>query len=131
KSKGPGVLTLLDGNPANNFLKKALSFNPNGVLDGARRITIAGQFAYILCKRGLVVVDISMPLAPRVTAEIGTPQLIEPQGLAVQFRYAFVVDKEGLKVLDVTSLDHPRLIKDASVPLQDGRNVYVARTYAY
>ena len=30
KSKSPGVGTLLDGNPANNFLKRALAFNPNG-----------------------------------------------------------------------------------------------------
>jgi hypothetical protein len=30
KSKSPGVGTLLDGNPANNFLKRALAFNPKG-----------------------------------------------------------------------------------------------------
>ncbi len=36
KSKAPGVLTLLDGNPSNNFLKRAATFNPNGVLNGAR-----------------------------------------------------------------------------------------------
>ena len=35
KSKSPGVGTLLDGNPANNFLKRALAFNP-GVLSRAR-----------------------------------------------------------------------------------------------
>jgi hypothetical protein len=128
KSKSPGVLTLLDGNPANNFLKKALSFNPDGVLNGARRITIAGHYAYILCKRGLVVVNIENPLAPKVESELA---LAEPQGVAVQFRYAFVVDREGLKVLDVTSLGHPKLIPGASVPLDDARNIYVARTYAY
>jgi len=64
------------------------------VLSGARRITIAGTYAYILCDRGLVVVDISNPLDPRVTAEIGAPDLVEPQGVAVQFRYAFVVDRQ-------------------------------------
>ena len=67
KSKSPGVLTLLDGNPANNFLKRALTFNPDGVLNGARRITIAGHYAYILCDRGLVVVDIDESAAPKVT----------------------------------------------------------------
>jgi len=36
---------------------------------GARRITIAGHYAYILCKRGLVVIDIGNPLEPKVTAE--------------------------------------------------------------
>jgi hypothetical protein len=131
KSKSPGVLTLLDGNPNNNFLKKALAFNPGGALDGARRITIAGHYAYILCNRGLEVVDIANPLEPKITAEIGAPDLVDPQGLAVQFRYAFVVDKEGLKVLDTTSLDKPRLVRGAMVRLEDARNLYVARTYAY
>jgi hypothetical protein len=131
KSKSPGVLTLLDGNPANNFLKRALSFNPGGALNGARRITIAGHYAYILCYRGLVVVNIENPLAPKVESEIGAPDLVAPQGIAVQFRYAFVVDRDGLKVLDVTSLAHPRIVPGASLALPDARNIYVARTYAY
>jgi hypothetical protein len=131
KSKNPGVLTLLDGNPTNNFLKRALAFNPNGILNGARRIAIAGTYAYILCDRGLVVVDIENPLAPKVTGEIGAPDLVDPRGVAIQFRYAFVTDQEGLKVLDVTSLAEPRLVRGAMVPLADARNLYVARTYAY
>ena len=130
-TKSPGVSTLLDGNPRNNFLKRALAFNPNGILNGARRITITGVYAYVLCDRGLVVVDLENPLQPRVTAEIGGADLIKPVGIAVQFRYAFVVDSEGLKVLDVTALDRPRIVPGARVPLQDARNVYVARTYAY
>jgi hypothetical protein len=81
-----------------------------------------------LCNRGLVVVNIENPLAPKVESEI---KLLEPRGLALQFRYAFVVDREGLKVLDVTSPAHPRLVPGASVPLEDARNIYVARTYAY
>ena len=129
--KTPGVLTLLDGNPANNFLKRAATYNPNGMLNGAHRITIAGTYAYILCNRGLVVVDLSNPLAPKAVAEIGSPVLVEPQGIAIQFRYAFVVDKQGLKVLDVTALDAPRIIPGATLPLADARNIYVARTYAY
>ena len=131
KSKSPGVGTLLDGNPANNFLKRALAFNPGGVLTGARRITIAGTYAYILTDKALVVVDLDNPLAPRVTATIGAPVLNDPRGIAVQFRYAFVVDRDGLKVLDVTDLAQPKPVANALVPLEDARNVYVARTYAY
>ncbi|MBZ5663740.1 MAG: hypothetical protein LAO30_03975 [Acidobacteriia bacterium] len=131
KSKSPGVGTLLDGNPANNFLKRALAFNPNGILNGARRITIAGTYAYILCERGLVVVDLDNPLQPKVTAEIGPPFLNDPRGVAVQFRYAFVVDREGLKILDVTHIAQPKPVMGAMVPLEDARNLYVARTYAY
>ncbi len=131
KHKAPGVGTLLDGDPENNFLQRALAFNPNGALNGARRITIAGTYAYVLCDRGLVVVNLDNPLAPKITAEIGAPLLVEPKGLAIQFRYAFVVDKEGLKVLDVTSLASPHVVTGATVPLKDARNIYVARTYAY
>jgi hypothetical protein len=131
RSKSPGVGTLLDGNPANNFLKRALAFNPDGILNGARRITIAGTYAYVLCERGLVVVDLDNPLQPKVTAEIGAPFLSDPRGIAVQFRYAFVVDRDGLKVLDVTHLAQPKPVPGAVVALQDAQTIYVARTYAY
>ena len=131
RGKNPGVETLLDGNPSNNFLKRALTFNPGGALTGARRITLAGAYGYILCDRGLVVVDLSNPLRPKVAAEVGRPYLVEPRGIAIQFRYAFVADKVGLKVLDVTSLASPQEVRNAFVPLIDARNVYVARTYAY
>jgi hypothetical protein len=131
KSKSPGVSTLLDGDPRNNFLKRALAFNPDGILNGARRITIAGTYAYMLCDHGLVVVDLNDPLKPRIAADVGAPQLNEPRGIAIQFRYAFVVDRDGLKVLDVSQLDHPRMVPNAVVPLADARNIYVARTYAY
>ncbi len=131
KGKSPGVGTLLDGNPANNFLKRAATFNPDGALSGARRITIAGTYAYILCDRGLEVVDLDQPLQPRIVAEIGAPFLTQPRGLAIQFRYAFVVDAQGLKVLDVTNLAQPKPVPGAVVPLADARNLYVARTYAY
>jgi hypothetical protein len=131
KSKSPGVGTLLDGDPANNFLKRALAFNPGGVLTGARRVAIAGTFAYVLTDKALVVVDLDNPLAPRITATIGAPALNEPRGIAVQFRYAFVVDRNGLKVLDVTDLAQPKPVANALVTLEDARNVYVARTYAY
>jgi len=131
EAKSPGVGTLLDGNPANNFLQRTLAYNPDGLLTGARRITIAGNYAYILTDRNLVVVDLENPAAPKITATVGEPALDDPRGIAVQFRYAFVVDRYGMKVLDVTDLAHPRPVEGAQVALDDSRNVYVARTYAY
>jgi len=131
KAKSPGVGTLLDGNPANNFLQRGLTFNPGGALTGARRITTVGTFAYVLTDKALVVVDLDNPLAPKITATIGAPALNDPRAVAVQFRYAFVVDREGLKVLDVTNLAEPKAVPNAMVPFEDARNVYVARTYAY
>src|SRR5581483_2571291 len=131
KSKSPGVGTLLDGDPNNNFLKRAVTFNPDGILNGARRITIAGVYAYVLCDRGLVVVSLDDPLNPKVVAEIGSPELNDPRGIAVQFRYTLVLDRDGLKVLDLTDLARPHIVAGAAVRIEDARNIYVARTYAY
>jgi hypothetical protein len=131
KSKIIGVGTLLDGNPNNNFLQRALAFNPQGVLTGARAITIAGTYAYILTDKSLVVVDLDNPLQPVVTSTITAPFLDDPRAIAVQFRYAFLVDRYGLKTLDVTDLAHPRMTDKGKVSVGDARNVYVARTYAY
>src|SRR5207237_440701 len=125
-----GVGTLLDGNPSNNFLERAVTFNPDGVLTGGRRITIAGTYAYILTGKALVVVSLEDPFHPKVTAQIGAPDLVEPRGVQIQFRYGFVVDRDGLKVLDVTALDKPRLVSGARVPFKDARTLYLARTYA-
>jgi hypothetical protein len=131
KSKSPGVGTLLDGNPSNNFLKRALTFNPNGILNGAHHITIAGTYAYVLTDKSLVVVDLDNPLAPKITATISSPFLREPRALAIQFRYAFLVDRDGMKVLDVTDLAQPKPVDNLLIPLEDARNIYVARSYAY
>jgi hypothetical protein len=128
--------TLLDGDPLNNYLKRALdpskyqggAFNPDGVLTGANNIAIAGKYAYITTQSALVIVSIDDPLNPRVLKRI---ELSGPRSVAVQFRYAFVVDREGLKVIDVSQPEHARLIERAMVQLNDARDVYVARTYAY
>ncbi len=122
-----GAGTLLDGNPLNNYLERALTFNPNNLLKGASSITIAGTYAYICCDAGLVVVSLEDPTCPRVTAVLS--ELHHPHHVAVQFRYAFVTDEEGVKVLDATDLSSPHLIHE--VPLEHAHNIYVARTYAY
>ena len=126
-----GAATLLDGNPSNNFLQRAATFNPGGVLSGARRITIAGTYAYILTPAHLVVVSLEVPAQPKVVATLGPADgIVDPRGVQIQFRYAFLVDRQGLKVLDVTALDRPRLVNGALVPFADARNLYLARTYA-
>jgi hypothetical protein len=120
--------TLLDGDPLNNYLKRAVTFNPGGALDDANNIAIAGNYAYITTAQGLVIVSINDPLNPRIVNRIN---LHHPRSVAIQFRYAFVVDEEGLKVVDVTAPDQARVIDGALVPLTHALDVYVARTYAY
>jgi hypothetical protein len=127
---GP-VGTLLDGEARNNFIKRALAFNPDGKLKGANNVTIAGTYAYVTTDHGLYVIDINDPTNPKLTAEIGEPFLHHPHAVAVQFRYAFVVDEHGLKVLDTTDLASPKPVEHAEVKLEEAHNVYVARTYAY
>jgi hypothetical protein len=122
---------LLDGNPRNNFLKRAATFNPEGRLHGAVNLTIAGTYAYMLVDRGLAVVDISSPLTPRIVGEINAPQIRQPKAIAVQFRYAFITDADGLKVVDISFPDRPRLIERATVAISQANGLYVARTYAY
>lgn len=118
---------LTDGDPDNNFTKRAATFNPGGVLDGAEHLTVAGTTVYVCCKQGLVAVGIADPLAPLV---LGVVPLERPIAVAVQFRYAFVATAKGLEVVDVTQ---PAAIKPTGVvvPIADARGVTVARTYAY
>jgi hypothetical protein len=125
------VETLSDGDPDNNFLLRSATFNPGGILNGATHITIAGHYAYISCERGLVVVSLDDPLNPKVTAEIGSPTLIKPTALAIQFRYAFVLDEEGMKVFDVTNAERPIAVSPATVRIEGARDIYAARHYAY
>ena len=125
------TLTLYDGNPENNFLTRGATFNPNGILNGAVNMTVAGNYAYIACDAGIVVVDVSNPAAPRLVTQIGAPAIVQPRAVSVQFRYAFVVDSQGLKVIDVTFPEQPRAVEGATVAIPDARNLYVARTYAY
>jgi len=128
--------TLLDGDPLNNYLRRALdearfangAFNPGGVLNGANNITIAGNYAYVTTDSRVAIVDLNEPLNPKVVKEI---ELNEPRAVAIQFRYAFVVDRNGLKVIDVTRPEDARLVEGAVVPLAHAQDVYVARTYAY
>src|SRR5262249_41641 len=82
-----GAGTLVDGNPLNNFLKRELTFNPDGILNGAKAIGIAGTYAYICCDAGLVVVSINDPKKPEVKAVLGEPALKHPHAVQVQFRY--------------------------------------------
>ena len=119
---------LAQRDPRTRFLKRAVTWNPGGVLNGARHVTLGGHFAYIAAASGLVVVDLDDPLHPKLAAQVPLPDM---RASALQFRYLFVTDARGLEVLDVTRLDHPVPVAGASVTLKDARRVYVARTYAY
>jgi hypothetical protein len=122
------VDTLADGEPRNNFLARALTWNPGGVLDGATHVTLGGHYAYVAARSGIVVIDLDDPMKPAVVA---TVPLEGARGSALQFRYLFVTDAAGLEVIDVTVPEKSHVVAGARVTLADARRVYVARTYAY
>ena len=122
------VNTFSDGEPRNNFLERALTWNEGGILNGARHITIGGHYVYIAADRGVVVLDMNEPLKPKVV------QVIPVKGAratALQFRYLFVLDESGMQVVDVTVPEKASVVNGARVALNDARRVYLARTYAY
>ena len=122
------INTFADGDLSNNFIERAVTWNADGVLTGAKHITIGGHFAYIMADRGLVIVNLDEPLTPTLTAII---PLNDGRASALQFRYLFVTDADGLRVVDVTRPENPLLIDGAFVPMNNAQRVYVARTYAY
>jgi len=122
------INTMADGEPRNNHLERALTWNEGDVLDGARHVEMGGHYAYIAAERGLVILDLDDPMSPQVAA------IVHMEGVrasALQFRYLFTVDDEGLKTIDVTDPARPKLVADNTIRLRDAHNVYLSRTYAY
>lgn len=122
------IETMADGELRNNFLKRAVTWNADGVLNGARHIILAGEVAYITADAGLVVVDLADPLHPRLAA---LRPLRDARASALQFRYLWVTDAVGVKLFDVTRLRDPVPVPSGTIALADARRLYVARTYAY
>ena len=122
------VDTLVDGEPRNNFLRRALTWNEGNILKGARHITLGGHYAYIAADAGLVVLDLNDPLKPRVMQVLPTNGA---RASALQFRYLWVTDQDGVKLFDLTNPRKIIPVPEATVPLANARRIYVARTYAY
>jgi hypothetical protein len=120
--------TLADGEPRNNFLERALTWNEGGVLAGARDITVGGHFAYIVVDAGVAIIDLDKPLQPR---HVTTVPMRGARALVQQFRYLFVTDAEGLKVIDITDPAEAAVVPGNTIAIKDAHKVFVARTYAY
>ncbi len=122
------VDTLQDGDPTNNFLERALTWNENNILTGASYITMAGTRVFILTKTHVVILNVEDPLKPKVISNV---EYDHPKSIAIQFRYAFVLDRAGFHSLDITNIEKPVKVKSADLALSDARSIYLARTYAY
>ena len=106
--------TLLDGNPLNNFLGRELTFNPDGILNGARGDHDRRDLSPTSPATPGSWSSRSTTRSTRVTSVVGEPFLKHPRAVQVQFRYAFACDEEGIKVLDITDLAHPQPVVDAA-----------------
>ncbi|MBU2874219.1 multiheme c-type cytochrome [Marinobacter salexigens] len=120
--------TLMDGEPTNNQLKRALTWNENDVLKGAKHLTIGGNYVYVAADVGMVILDLNDPLKPTVAAVV---PMQDVRASALQFRYLFVTNAEGLQVIDVTHPDKPKLVSEARLAIKDAQKLYLSRTYAY
>ena len=122
------IATLSDREPRNNFLKRDMTWNQDGVLNGARHVAIAGNTFYVSTDHGVVVLDMTDPLKPQY---LTTVQIANAQAAQTQFRYLFVSAKDGLHVVDITVPAKAHEVATAVIPLRDGHKLHVARTYAY
>jgi hypothetical protein len=122
------INTLADGDFRNNFLRRSVTWNPDGKLTGARHLTIAGNLAYVVTGKAVIITDLSVPTVPKIVAEI---PFDSPRAVSVQFRYLFVTSARGFEVVDITTPARPRKVPNATVPLADAGGFTVARTYAY
>jgi hypothetical protein len=109
-------------------LKRAVTWNENGILDGARHITLGGYYAYVATPEALVIISLDDPLAPQLVKSIA---LDDVRASALQFRYLVVTHAGGVSVIDVTLPEQARLIPDNTIMLEDARGLHLARAYAY
>lgn len=122
------INTFADGEPRNNKLKRAVTWNPDNRLRGARDILVAGATIYVLADEGLLVINADDPLAPTLQQVL---PMEDARAMALQFRYLLVTDANGLNVVDVTHPEKASLVPGARIPMKDARRLSIARTYAY
>ena len=127
-----GAGTLLDGNPLNNFLKRELTFNPDGMLDGARSDHDRRHLRlHLLRRRAWWSSSLDDPKQPAGDGGHRRATFCSsPTAVQVQFRYAFVVRRgraEGAR------RDRPGAARGRwpRCRCADVHSIYLARTYAY
>ncbi len=122
------ITTFSDGELRNNHLERAVTWNNNGVLDGARHVILGGHYAYVATPKGLVILNLDNPLAPKLVKQIA---LEDVRASALQFRYLLVSHAGGVSAVDVTIPEQARLIPDNTIALDQARGIHIARSYAY
>ncbi len=107
-----------------------LTFNPDGILNGANDITIVGTYAYICCDAGLVVVRIDDPKKPEGDRR---PRRAVPEASVARCRRSSATPSSATRRASrcSTSPTWRSPGRSSRMKLPDAHNIYLARTYAY
>ena len=88
-----------------------------GILQGARDVTLQGDYAYVVSANGVGVVDVSNPLAMELVGELSLPE--GATDVAVAGGLLFVADTSGqdfdIYVIDVADPESPALLDEYAV----------------
>ncbi|MFT7686956.1 MAG: hypothetical protein ACI9FB_002304 [Candidatus Azotimanducaceae bacterium] len=122
------INTLSDGEPRNNFLERAITWNEGGVLNGARHLTVGGNIAYIAVDAGVAIISLEDPLNPK---HLRTVPMNDARAVYQQFRFLLVTNSEGLQAIDITEPAKAFLIPNNVIKIDDAQKMSAARTYAY
>jgi hypothetical protein len=122
------INTFADGEPRNNFINRAVTWNEGNLLKGAKHVTIGGHYLYITADKGVVIVDVDNPLEPKLVTVV---PMQGAQATAIQFRYLLVTDAEGLKSIDITNVAQAKLVPNNTIAMNNAYKMHLARTFAY
>jgi PGF-pre-PGF domain-containing protein len=120
-------------------LTRVSSLSDSTWLDGAAKIFVIGDYAYVTGENNnsLNVINISDKLNPTRIGSISDDVLYSPYGLYVQGDYAYVAayGNDSLSIINVTNKTNPVIITSFSdVPnfwLEEPETVFVVGDYAY
>src|SRR5207247_1446140 len=105
--------TLLDGDPRNNFVHHAATFNEGGALTGApavqepRDLAVQFRYAFVVDAEGLKVLDVTAPREPRAVDGAAVP-IPDARSVYLARTYAYVAaGRTGLAIVDVERPTRP------------------------
>ena len=123
------VNTLQDQEPRNNFLTRALTWNENGILNGARYLTITGTRFFVTADAGIVELDMENPLQPKVMT------VIPIRDARADLRAVPLSVRRSAPRASTQWTSPTRCARASSrpghLPLADPHRIFVSRTYAY
>jgi len=105
-------------------------------INGAKRMYVLGNYAYIAGETGLIIVDISKPETPVIIVSVSDKRLEEGDDVFVLNNYVYLVKSATLTIVDVSNPASPSIVgflTDGNLRGISGINqgIYVVGKYAY